>query len=465
MIQIRCGCGRQIKVKESSAGKKVRCPDCDMRLQVPASAPPAVRQSQHAELVEATPRKRKARGDVHVSVQQPSQVTNSLGVGSIVLGILAFLICWIPVVGLIGLPLSLLGVVLAGVGCVMAAMRGGTGVGYPIAGMAVSGLAAAVTLTITFVLGSAAVETAKVIEKAAKKAEQRANDRASNAVAAKAATPGASPSAENAKDADSAKGPRWVGGDQPATIGNVTYTVQATEIGQVSLTKLGRATASSEELLRIEIGLANNTKNRKLNFISYDNARIALLGFDSPRLKDNFDNTYKRIDFGFGTQPTGQVDQTDSIYPQKSITEVLVFETPLETATSLYLTLPAEYVIDETGLVRFEIPANLIRRAGAEVVARPTPKVPPEEEPVAETKADVAETKAVESTPEPEEPPTITKEERAEKQAALKLQLAERFQKSDPRKAADYARSAIKLAPSGSETARKAQRLLDKLDK
>lgn len=74
----------------------------------------------------------------------------------------------------------------------------------------------------------------------------------------------------------------------------------------------------------------------------------------------------------------------------------------------------------------------------------------------------VSEEKETDPKPRPSTP-SISEAERKDKQAALKLQLAERYRDRDPVKAADYARQAIRIAPKGSETVRKAQKLLGDL--
>ena len=61
-----------------------------------------------------------------------------------VLGVVGLLLSLIPCVGWIGLPLSGLGLVLGVVGGVVAVARKGHGVGFPIAGSAISGLALAI---------------------------------------------------------------------------------------------------------------------------------------------------------------------------------------------------------------------------------------------------------------------------------------------------------------------------------
>ena len=59
---------------------------------------------------------------------------SSLGVASLVLGTISFAICWVPLLGMLGLPLSGLGFVLGLIGILVALVRKGSSIGYPIAG-------------------------------------------------------------------------------------------------------------------------------------------------------------------------------------------------------------------------------------------------------------------------------------------------------------------------------------------
>lgn len=88
---------------------------------------------------------------------------SSLGVAAIVLGCVALLFCWVPVLGLVSTPLSGLGLLLAVLGFLVSLLRGGAGIGYVLAGGAVSGLALTIALTVTAgtaVLVGAAAEAA-----------------------------------------------------------------------------------------------------------------------------------------------------------------------------------------------------------------------------------------------------------------------------------------------------------------
>lgn len=71
--------------------------------------------------------------------------SNSFGIASMILGIVAFVICLIPIVGFATVPIAALGVLLGLVGLLVACARQGAGAGFAITGVAVCGLALAVS--------------------------------------------------------------------------------------------------------------------------------------------------------------------------------------------------------------------------------------------------------------------------------------------------------------------------------
>ena len=85
-----------------------------------------------------------------VNIQTQPTRSNSLGIASLILGILAFLICWIPFVAIVSMPLSGLGLVLGLIGIVLALTRSGYGIGFPIAGSAISALALIIATVMGF---------------------------------------------------------------------------------------------------------------------------------------------------------------------------------------------------------------------------------------------------------------------------------------------------------------------------
>lgn len=194
MIGFACpDCGKKFKVEDKAAGRKAICPDCGKKFQIPtpkpkAPTPPVPKKSQlvveeqppvpikrrevvSTEVIQAAP-----VSAVQVNVAQPSKAAHSLGIASVILGILAFLICWIPLIGLVGIPLSGLGLLLGIVGIVLAAIRRDHGIGFPIAVTAISLLAIVITLSMTLVIGTAVTAVGTVAEQALEEAAQDLDD-------------------------------------------------------------------------------------------------------------------------------------------------------------------------------------------------------------------------------------------------------------------------------------------------
>ena len=76
------------------------------------------------------------------------------------------------------------------------------------------------------------------------------------------------------------------------------------------------------------------------------------------QLWDNHSNTYRRVGFGVA-RPKGQV-RINSIYPGKSLEDLLVFEVPVDAAEYLLLQLPAKN-LGQQGAFRFQIPRASIQ--------------------------------------------------------------------------------------------------------
>jgi len=198
MLRVPCPrCGKMLSADEKSAGRTGRCPGCGGTVTLPVGGTPddaAGSESPDEEIpvgihvpdeaAQTVPPKvppplpprgttddarRSGRPDedIPVSGQLPDTSTparrprasHSLGVGSLILGILALLICWIPFLGILGMPLSALGLLLGFIGLALAALRKGAGIGYSIAGVAVCGLALVTALCVTYAVSGALQET------------------------------------------------------------------------------------------------------------------------------------------------------------------------------------------------------------------------------------------------------------------------------------------------------------------
>lgn len=349
-MRIRCECGWEKDVDDELSGKKAQCPKCKSKMVLTPYVPPApIRRvppplpepddeefdelppvpARRAELIDArsvavTPVK------MHVAVTTPSPVAHSLGIASVILGILGLLVCWVPLVGLLGSPLSALGLVLGLVGLIIAAVRRGAGIGFPIAGSAISTLALVICFALNYVIFSPAIADAN-------RAVQRVKERnaaapvvpAAQGVAPAVGEPQAAPPVERIPTPKEAATTFFEDDQVRVELGQVT-------IGKVPLKGIQGEGQSEDVLLQIAVRIINKSDAKKLAYRSWSDGQF---NRNAASLEDDIGNTYKRITFGFSTTPIGQ-SGSESIYPGKDIGDLLVFEVPVEKAAHLILELP-----------------------------------------------------------------------------------------------------------------------------
>ena len=274
---------------------------------------------------------------ITVHVEQPRR-SSSLGIASLVLGTLALLVCWVPFLGAITLPLSGLGLLLGLVGLIVALTRRGAGVGFPIAGMAVCGLA----FVIAFFMTSALTKTFSSIGESARK-RQETNQKvvtttsapapATAAPATAASLPGAAPAPVASKAEE-----EWAPADKPVKQGDVQIQAVSVKVGKVRIRdRIRQEMATSKEpLLSVALRATNLSTTKKIDYHTWAGRQFSISN-DKANLTDNFGNHYKAVTFGFDP-PVGRTESA-SVYPGKPVDDVLVFEAPLENVEYLNLEL------------------------------------------------------------------------------------------------------------------------------
>jgi hypothetical protein len=153
-------CDVTIPAKErltTSDGRDL-CQRCAAAAQIAPSAEPGAAGPYAPAYVLPTPQ------GYAPSQPRPKSV-NGLGIAALVLGILACLICWIPIVGIVSLPLAGLGLIFALAGFLMALIGRRSGVGMPVSGGIVC--AAAIVVQIIMTGGLVAVMNAENTRRAA----------------------------------------------------------------------------------------------------------------------------------------------------------------------------------------------------------------------------------------------------------------------------------------------------------
>jgi hypothetical protein len=361
-IAIACpSCGAKMKAPDGAAGLKVKCMKCatpfiahpkgrtsakpaeeswwltEVPTQ-PVAAPQSVEGKNPYE--NPQPRPRDGQG---VAPATGGAAAHSLGIASLVLGVLGLVLSLLPCVGVIALPLAGLGFLLGLIGGVVALVRKGHGIGFPIAGSGVNLLALMIGgfwLALSF---NYADSLAK---------EQRGNQ---SAVPVGAPSVGAVP----AQPPSGAMAEEWVDASRSlAQQGDVRVCVKGVQVAFVKGKEFREFTSEQKHLL-IYLGIQNVGNTRKVDYTGWG-AADGFLRESMPSLTDNFGNTYKRIRFGLGSRIDGQI-LSESIYPQKILDDLLVFETPLDNVQHLRLELPARN-FEGTGKLQFQIPVAMIRR-------------------------------------------------------------------------------------------------------
>jgi len=235
-----------------------------------------------------------------------------------VLGVVAFLIAWIPFIGTLGMPLSALGALLATVGLWLSLLRGGARIGFPIAGGATCLLALAVGWT----------STHAVIDMLTRDRTSPTNQKPLD------------PTATQHEDA-------WIDGFAGVKQGDASIRILNAHVGKVPLASYRGNGTSRHEFFVVQIQIANTSGSRKIDYSSWAH---------DADLSDEFGNTYRYMDPGYGTSIDGQLSG-EAIYPGQSVEDLLAYEPPVATATEVRLELPAKN-FGGTGKLRLKLPRD-----------------------------------------------------------------------------------------------------------
>jgi len=364
---INCpSCKSKIRASDNLAGRKVKCPKCGQliavpgqthlgpaaafiqaesmpqpALQTPAIVPNTSFDTSFSNLEEDD---RPARRRAHSDASTRGGAAHSLGIGSMVLGVVALLFSFIPCIGAFSMPLSGLGLLLGITGGVVALCRSGRGIGFPIAGSAINGMAFVIAL---FWLGLASATHKAFIQpiKEENATNQRIEEGNKSSGVQSASENPAPPKNEDAAWADARKLVRQ---------GDVQVGISSVTIDQVQLLDLGQPSISKDKLLVIRLRIGNVGQTRKIEYESWGDTSH-LIDHHFPSLKDNFNNNYRRITFGVFTRVKDQLS-SESIRPGTSVEDVLVFEQPIDRINYLRLELPAS-AFGGKGKLRFQINA------------------------------------------------------------------------------------------------------------
>jgi hypothetical protein len=140
---------------------------------------------------------------------------NSAALTSLILGAIALVLCWIPLVNLLGGLVAGVGLLMALIGFAIALTRGGAGMGFTIGGGVLNALALGVTVMMYVILGGAAQAASEAMEREAARIRQEA--------ATRNAAPATPPAASTPAGVVRPEAPK-----APATVDETQLTVYVT---------------------------------------------------------------------------------------------------------------------------------------------------------------------------------------------------------------------------------------------
>ncbi len=265
------------------------------------------------------------------------KMPSGFGISSFNFGMLAILICWVPFVGVISLPLSIVGLILGIIGIVLSVKLKNTTLGFSITGTSLSVIAIIIMI----------ITTSKATISLKSSLENIFGSSSDNSTISESLN-------INSDKEDII----WESALNEIVKDNVKIKITSCEIGKVSLKEIfGDMSISNDNLLMIQIRVTNLNPTNKLNYNTWAGETISLSD-DYAILKDNYNNIYKRINFGYTSEIVGRT-KNKSIYPNQSISDLLVFEKPIDSIQNLKLELPA-LNIDGLGKIYIEIPRSMI---------------------------------------------------------------------------------------------------------
>lgn len=125
----------------------------------------------------------------------------------------------------------------------------------------------------------------------------------------------------------------------------VTHKLKMTDvISESSLYTL------KEQVLIVTVGIINLNESKKYDYSTWRDNALAM---------DQNTNVLKRINYG-NNYPTEGIKKRASLYPNKPIKDVLIFERPLASTTHIAISIPAKN-IEGSGDIFFMIPKSMIK--------------------------------------------------------------------------------------------------------
>ena len=268
---------------------------------------------------------------VQVNVKPP-KATSGFGIAALVLGIFACLTCWIPFIGVVGMPLAVLGLLFGGIGILTSLIGRRSGVGMPMAGSVVC----VVSLIVAISMTGAAVDRYKAIVKETDKKLADANQQV---------VPVASPTQT------APQGIKWASLGEAIRQGDIEFQLTGVELGKPKIAGYaGEDVQADAPVLVVRFRFTNRSENKRI---------LYTMDEKESKVTDNFGNVYGGDNSSF--RRIAGVETYANVYPGKSVDGGVRFDPPVAGFSALMIELPAR---DEWGggVFHFKVPAaNVVK--------------------------------------------------------------------------------------------------------
>lgn len=340
-MDVKCPhCGQELEITEELYGKTAPCPVCGQDIVLPnPRIKPAIASSTSI--------------NVNVDIKRKA---SPLGIAALILGIIACLTCWIPVVGLFTIPLAVIGIILSIIGLIMAIVSKKAGFAFPVSGGIVCIISIVIAIVSSGTFAVAVDNAITEVEESINETKQTVVKTEPEPVQAVSSSEEVEPPASTTDDKDVEVKEQWASAYNVVQQGDLQLKIESCRITRPEINDWGERKQAVEEALVIKIRLINTSSGKKIDYRTW---REHEFSSGNSKLKDNFDNSYRRIGYGYTTKPVGGVSN-ESIYPGKSIEDILIFEKPVGAVEWLHLELPCGHFGGE-GFFRLEIPASMLR--------------------------------------------------------------------------------------------------------
>jgi hypothetical protein len=273
---------------------------------------------------------------------------DTLGAVALLLGGLALAVASFPYVGLLTIPLSLLGLIVGVAGWLRAAGTDPVRCAWPIAGAVVSLLVLAVTLLLPGLLRR---DSSGPSEPAPDALRTLAIPLDGNL---KKRTLTISGGPRTGSD-----GGEWVDASQAlASRSGVRLHIQSVAVTAVAFREGGKKKITPKKYLVVRLQVKNVGAGDIVSYQGWGTAGGS--GQETAVLMDSAGKSYGRKLFGPGVEVEKQVGRF-SLFPGRTVEDTLVFEPPANISDFLYLELPATACAG-TGTYRFAIPRSMMLR-------------------------------------------------------------------------------------------------------